>query len=243
MEEIVIDEKKYISSKQAAKETGYAKDYVGQLCREGRVQARLVGRSWYVLESAIYDHRFGSNVDSRKTNEAMAETLSNHTMWESPRYSSVEDVVLPLRKKEAWGTKVTPSAATAIEMSPQGEEKWETWFDMMSVAPDLVSPVISRSEVNDESVQRTSRSIETFRNRQQDTESLEQSTQKSEVSRKARQNSGSGSLMRVICLLSVLVAVIFVTTALLNSGVFDRYLISFKQVNPFAGVSIYIKAR
>jgi len=243
MEEIVIDEKKYISSKRAAKETGYAKDYVGQLCREGRVQARLVGRAWYVLESAIYDHRFGSNVDSRKTNEATAETLPNHSMWESPRYSSVEDVVLPLRKKEAWGIQVKPSAAAAIEMSPQGEEKWETWFDMMSVAPDLVSPVTSRPEVNNESVQETSISIGTFRNRQQDAESLEQPTQKRETSYKVRQNSSSSSLVRVIRLLSMLVAVIFVTAALLNSGVFDRYLISFKQVNPFAGVSTYIKAR
>ncbi len=60
MDEITLDDKKYVSSKQAAKLTGYAKDYVGQLCREGRVQARLVGRSWYVLESSIKDHRFGT---------------------------------------------------------------------------------------------------------------------------------------------------------------------------------------
>ena len=60
MDEILIEEKKYVSSKRAAKMTGYAKDYIGQLCREGRVPARLVGRSWYVLETAIQDHRFGT---------------------------------------------------------------------------------------------------------------------------------------------------------------------------------------
>jgi hypothetical protein len=60
MDEITLDGKTYVSSKQAAKITGYAKDYVGQLCREGRVLARLVGRNWYVLESSIRDHRFGT---------------------------------------------------------------------------------------------------------------------------------------------------------------------------------------
>jgi hypothetical protein len=51
MDELTLDDKAYLSSKRAAQVTGYAKDYVGQLCREGRVEARLVGRNWYVLES------------------------------------------------------------------------------------------------------------------------------------------------------------------------------------------------
>jgi|CXWL01.1.fsa_nt_gi hypothetical protein len=59
MDELTLDNKIYISSKKAAAITGYAKDYVGQLCREGRVAARLVGRSWYVLEESIKSHRFG----------------------------------------------------------------------------------------------------------------------------------------------------------------------------------------
>ncbi|MHB1163603.1 MAG: hypothetical protein ACYCZZ_03760, partial [Minisyncoccota bacterium] len=70
MDELLIEGKKYISSKQAAKITGYAKDYIGQLCREGRVSARLVGRSWYVLEAAIQDHRFGA-VEERGAKEAV----------------------------------------------------------------------------------------------------------------------------------------------------------------------------
>ncbi|OGG48225.1 hypothetical protein A2678_01420 [Candidatus Kaiserbacteria bacterium RIFCSPHIGHO2_01_FULL_53_31] len=98
MDEILIDEKKYISSKRAAKVTGYAKDYVGQLCREGRVPARLVGRSWYVLESALQDHRFGSSphLPSSRANEIEDEPASHpapvfaatpfQRTWEAPRY-------------------------------------------------------------------------------------------------------------------------------------------------------------
>lgn len=61
MDELLIGDEKYISTKRAAKITGYAKDYVGQLCREGRVSARQVGRAWYVLETAIKEHRFGED--------------------------------------------------------------------------------------------------------------------------------------------------------------------------------------
>lgn len=67
MDELTLDKQKYVSSKRAAHITGYAKDYVGQLCREGRVQARLVGRNWYVLESSIMEHRFGPEEGSVAT--------------------------------------------------------------------------------------------------------------------------------------------------------------------------------
>lgn len=69
MDEITLDGKTYISSKKAAAITGYAKDYVGQLCREGRVEARLVGRSWYVYEPSLEAHRFE---DGRKAPEKEA---------------------------------------------------------------------------------------------------------------------------------------------------------------------------
>lgn len=47
----------YISSKRAAKESGYTKDYVGQLARAGKIDARLVGRSWYVRADALHKHK------------------------------------------------------------------------------------------------------------------------------------------------------------------------------------------
>src|SRR5690606_34665721 len=41
----------------AAKKVGYATDYVGQLCREGKVEAQRVGRSWYVRQGALQEHK------------------------------------------------------------------------------------------------------------------------------------------------------------------------------------------
>ncbi|MFQ5541060.1 MAG: hypothetical protein ACE5F4_02340 [Candidatus Paceibacteria bacterium] len=56
MEELDIQGKKYISSKRAAEVTGYAKDYVGQLARSGKIPATRVGRAWYVDEDTIKRH-------------------------------------------------------------------------------------------------------------------------------------------------------------------------------------------
>jgi len=61
MDELILDNKKYVSSKRAARITGYAPDYVGQLCRSGKIDARLVGRTWYVNEDALINHRSHSH--------------------------------------------------------------------------------------------------------------------------------------------------------------------------------------
>lgn len=57
MDELVVDGERYISSKRAARLSGYAKDYIGQLCRAGKIDAKMVGRSWYIKESALKEHR------------------------------------------------------------------------------------------------------------------------------------------------------------------------------------------
>ena len=57
MEELVFDKKKYISSKRAAKISGYTKDYIGQLCRAEVLPAKMVGRNWYIEEGALKEHR------------------------------------------------------------------------------------------------------------------------------------------------------------------------------------------
>ena len=95
MDELVIGEKKYISSKKAAELTGYAKDYIGQLCREGRVEARLVGRSWYVLESSISEHRFGKQEEEIKEPETKEVEAAEDSGWKSPTYVTETVATLP----------------------------------------------------------------------------------------------------------------------------------------------------
>ncbi len=52
-DELLISGKNYISSKQAAKITGYAQDYIGQLARAGNIEAQRVGGLWYVFLDSL----------------------------------------------------------------------------------------------------------------------------------------------------------------------------------------------
>ncbi len=52
-DEIYLGNTTYVSSKRAAKEYGYAQDYVGQLARGGVIDAQRVGGLWYVNPASL----------------------------------------------------------------------------------------------------------------------------------------------------------------------------------------------
>lgn len=56
---IEIDGRTYISSRRAAEMFKYSNDYVGQLCRAGKVPARMIARTWYVDQLAFLEHKKG----------------------------------------------------------------------------------------------------------------------------------------------------------------------------------------
>ena len=56
MDDLVLNGRKYISSKRASEITGYAKDYIGQLARSGKLDAKRFGRAWYVNEDDLRRH-------------------------------------------------------------------------------------------------------------------------------------------------------------------------------------------
>lgn len=124
MDEITIGDKKYVSSKQAAKITGYAKDYVGQLCREGRVEARLVGRNWYVLESAIREHRFGSGKEASEEvkGEPSKPSVEAISTWEQPQYKAETPTFVP---------PLAPKPPTPVESAAivDMQSAWKEWFE------------------------------------------------------------------------------------------------------------------
>jgi hypothetical protein len=50
---LLIGGKKFVSAKDAAILGKYAQDYVGQLCRSGKVIATRIGRNWYIEEESL----------------------------------------------------------------------------------------------------------------------------------------------------------------------------------------------
>ena len=64
--EFILGGKKFITSKKAAMLFGYTQDYVGQLCRSEKVDARRIGRTWYVCEKSILEHKKIYGVSEKK---------------------------------------------------------------------------------------------------------------------------------------------------------------------------------
>ncbi len=56
--------KRYISAGRASEKFGYTADYIGQLCRAKKVNAKLIGRTWYVDFESLVQHRKNKELNS-----------------------------------------------------------------------------------------------------------------------------------------------------------------------------------
>jgi len=264
MDEILIEEKKYISSKQAAKVTGYAKDYVGQLCREGRVPARLVGRSWYVLESAVHDHRFGAKEGPSEEVKSAPESRST---WESPRYEASEAEILPSVNRLYDKRESLEPADNDSEVAQRMQETWQAWFDRfeqpvapveeepVSVAPEQENTTEEMEVVPAESVGEEEENIplraihhmpyqptpREFMPLSMDIEAgiPEEQEESFEEEEPEVIQKGGRNILRVVQVGGAVVAVIMVSLAALGSGYLDEFIISNNQVGLIAGVGLY----
>ena len=260
MDEILIEGKKYVSSKQAAKMTGYAKDYIGQLCREGRVPARLVGRSWYVLESAIQDHRFGSqDVEARPVQPEPAMSLT-HT-WESVRYEASDTEALPslnrLERSERAFEPMEEEEREAMKLSDL-HDSWKAWFNHVAEAEtnhaestgDLASeeeietPLVQHSITEEEVViplhvvpeKRSLREILPIEKE----EGLQDSTMVVQGAKEEKRLSNRRALS-VAFVFGALIALISIVFAVIGSGFFDKYFISSGRGDFISGITVLNK--
>lgn len=114
MDELTVNKTKYISSKRAAKESGYAQDYIGQLIRQGKLQAERVGRSWYVSEQSLKEFCAVPDSSSGGSTPAVGEhrpqvreipvlpqtiEYALPKTWSSIRYSSDDSDLYPISVK------------------------------------------------------------------------------------------------------------------------------------------------
>ena len=254
MDEILIEEKKYISSKRAAKLTGYAKDYIGQLCREGRVPARLVGRSWYVLEAAIQDHRFGdqttsftSEVQKGRDNVPMSPLTS-----EFPRYEAAKEEVIPF---------INHVQNTEAEIAQRLQDSWHAWFDHVG-KPDVSEKITVETGII------TPITIPTTHSRKDEEKEEIKGDNGKEInipihavykapprellpkghfelkpqvySREEVRNVHKKGVVALKIFLAIL-AMFSIITAAIGTGYFDTYIISNRQASIISGVILYNK--
>jgi hypothetical protein len=105
MDKVVLDGVEYVKASAVAKQFHYTSDYVGQLCRAKKIDARLVGRTWFVRPDSIKEHK------SATQNKATGPTTNSQTSKEVSDDDSASkvkinrlDVNAPLKNKTAKST-------------------------------------------------------------------------------------------------------------------------------------------
>lgn len=78
MESVVFDGKEFVKASVLAEKFGYTQDYLGQLCRGKKVDARLVGRAWHINLDSLLSHRTGRYKSTPEQNEVEVKKAPNH---------------------------------------------------------------------------------------------------------------------------------------------------------------------
>lgn len=131
--ELVFDGEAYISSKKAAEITGYAQDYVGQLCRSGKLVCRQVGKAWFVSKLSISREKGSEDAVATVLDKEVPLSMQQHAPLGS--YTIDERPLLPVLQRRH---RAQPSALYALLMDD---------FEPLSHKEVLVgSPIISREK-------------------------------------------------------------------------------------------------
>ena len=144
MKKISFGNKEYVKASEVAKRFRYTQDYVGQLCRAKKVDARLVGRTWFVDPDSVAAYRktkhstqkgTATNVSLNKqpkrkqnpkpvapvmrskTSKATQRPINTNVGGHAVTYSSDSEVSIPIlgKTKEAKLLEVKTPTAPATE--------------------------------------------------------------------------------------------------------------------------------
>lgn len=146
MKSLVLEGKEYVKAREAAKEYGYTSDYIGQLCRSGKIDAQLVGRTWYVALDSLYKHKKSRYRSSqKKTKEKVKEEIAARQTMSQPTspifynrlknnvsitYSQDVDELIPAPKKiTVLSEEVVEEKATSLDVSEDSAPESDYFVD------------------------------------------------------------------------------------------------------------------
>jgi hypothetical protein len=73
---LTLDGKTYISSRRASELTKYSNDYIGQLCREEKISAKRIGRTWFIQEESLLNYKKSSDEQIKVQHQELGEQIS-----------------------------------------------------------------------------------------------------------------------------------------------------------------------
>ena len=126
--EIYFQGKKFISSKRAALLCEYSQDYVGQLIRSKKIEAQMVGRSWYVSERSVLNYKHTAEEVAISASRAIGQrNLPSQKFIKTPFVESVSKEGVrkgskkvaskPLQMPEVIGELLTKAIASTLAVS------------------------------------------------------------------------------------------------------------------------------
>lgn len=129
----------YYSTKKAAEEVEYSRDYISRLCRNDEVDARRVGRSWYVQIDSLKSYIEEQEKEKERRNEALSEELSQrydkHTFDRSSEEKEAE------RRSHAASSFGVPENSTAEKSA--SEEETVFGVEIPHLAAGMVALMLS----------------------------------------------------------------------------------------------------
>jgi len=161
MDELIFAGNKYISSKRAGKLMGYTTDYIGQMCRGGKMACKLVGRNWYINDEAVKGQKKSFKKEQLKEADRAIEYKKIDL---EPMYYSNDDRSnnINLNKKPIVVEEKEKDSEEAVQINSRddvqeithstssGQEKEEE--DIVSVLHMIESPVVDLREVKQEAI-------------------------------------------------------------------------------------------
>ena len=115
MDNVVLDGIEYVKASAIAKQFHYTSDYVGQLCRAKKVDARLVGRTWFVRPGSIKEHKNTTHNKVTEPAQKPAEQSVKTKAVDDDSASNVKihriEVNAPLKNKTAKSAAPTQSVS------------------------------------------------------------------------------------------------------------------------------------
>ena len=106
MDTLDIDGVQFVKAGRAAKDAGYTPDYVGQLCRGGKIESRFIGRTWYIRDGVLEEYKrekFRQNAN--KTTKDIKKQLQGQDEHTTHRSSYV-----PVYRKNVLNADITYSS-------------------------------------------------------------------------------------------------------------------------------------
>lgn len=113
VQKISFGDKEYVKASEVAKRFKYTQDYVGQLCRGKKVEARLVGRTWYVVVDSVTAYRKTKHKTQKTAKKTVGPRLDR-----AKKPTPVSSVLRTKTAKIAAGaTPATSRVCTVVDYS------------------------------------------------------------------------------------------------------------------------------